>query len=79
MVRRLVQVPRDRAAKHARRSRQYITYLPPHSAHFVRPGKTYFGRVTVPAPLFDENLPLRDQIPLTVVVHDSQLEDGSGT
>ena len=30
--------------KHARRSRQYITYPPPHSAHCVRPEKRYFGR-----------------------------------
>src|SRR5262245_28741055 len=44
MVRRLVHVPRDRAPKHAKRSRQYITYPPPHSAHFVRPEKRYFGR-----------------------------------
>ena len=39
-----MQVPRDRAPKHASRSRQYITYPPPHSAHFVRPEKRCFGR-----------------------------------
>ena len=39
-----VQVPRDRASKHASRSRQYMKYPPPHSAHFVRPEKRYFGR-----------------------------------
>src|SRR5688572_26429395 len=44
MVKRLVHVPRERAPKHARRSRQYMTYPPPHSAHFVRPEKRYFGR-----------------------------------
>ncbi len=44
MVRRLVHVPRERAPKHAKRSRQYITYPPPHSAHFVRPENRYFGR-----------------------------------
>ncbi len=31
-------------SKHARRSRQDITYPPRHSAHFVRPEKRYFGR-----------------------------------
>ncbi len=36
IVRRLVHVPRDRAPKHAKRSRQYMTYPPPHSAHFGR-------------------------------------------
>ena len=44
MVRRFVHVPRERALKHARRSRQDITYPPRHSAHFVRPEKRYFGR-----------------------------------
>jgi hypothetical protein len=35
IVRRLVHVPRERTPKQAKQSRQYRTYQPPHSAHFV--------------------------------------------
>ncbi|MEO7190602.1 MAG: hypothetical protein ABI051_06060 [Vicinamibacterales bacterium] len=33
-----------RAARACAEARQYMTYPPPHSAHFVRPEKRYFGR-----------------------------------
>jgi hypothetical protein len=44
MVSRFLQVPRERAEKHDSRSRQYITYPPPHSAHFAGPENRNLGR-----------------------------------
>jgi hypothetical protein len=49
IVKRLVQVPRERAPKHARRSRQYITYgtLPKHQTKHRRNGNSRIPVITM--------------------------------
>ena len=79
MLRRLVQVPRDRALKHTRRSCDERSKPPPQTSHFVSPENRYFGRRARTMPALTSSCGWTLAAPSTACQRSSSMMRSSGT